>query len=283
MFTSDTLLARLKAKIKLPDGGFEDANLLYFADTALTAKLVPQLIQAREEFYVRGSTESVSQGGTLRLPSRAYGGVIREIKLIVNGKYKNLIRTAEEDWEDPVTQGEPDSFMIRGNRIVFSPTPNQAYSVFLTYWLQPPRLVTLAECAQITAVNGATITCTPPSSWTAASRYDIVKGTSDYEPVVIDQTVSAVGGSSITFNSAPSDAEVGDYVCLAGESPYAYLQSSYYPVLLQFTVSLIHEANGDLEQKAASDAEAEAMLGRLQGVYSERIQGAPKKIVSSLL
>jgi hypothetical protein len=282
MFISDTLLNKLKMRIKQPEGSFEPEDLLDFIYLALTAELVPELIKAREEFYVKNTTMTVQQGGSLRLPPRAFGGIIREIKLIKNGRYLDLIRIREEDYEDPTTTGQPNTFTVRGNRIIFSPIPDQAYDFHVTYWLAPPRIVLSTECARVTGVNGTTISCTPPSSWNSSNTFDVVKGTSDYEPVVLDATVTAVNPGSIEFSTAP-DIEVGDYICLAGESPYAYLQSAYYPVLLQYAVSLIHEANGDSEQKQLSDAKAEAMLARLQGVITERIQGSPVKITSSLV
>ena len=283
MFNATQLLTQLKKKIKLPDGSFDDQDLLDFCHLALTSELIPELIKAREAFYVTSSTLTVTAGGSVRIPSRAFGGIIREIKLTKDERNKNLLRLDEEDFSDPTTTGEPNSFCVRGNRIVLSPSPDQAYDIFLTYWLAPPRIVPVSECAIITAISTNTITCTPPSTWTTSNTFDIVKGTSDYEPCVIDATATSLNTTQIVLTNTPSDIEIGDYICLAGESPYAYLQSSYYPVLLQYAVSLIHEANGDLEQKGASDAKAEAMLGRLQGVYSDRVQGAPKKIISSLL
>lgn len=283
MFNSTQLLAQLKKKIKLPDGAFDDQDLLDFCHLALTSELLPELIKARESFYITSKTIAVAAGGTIRIPSRAFGGIIREIKLVKDERNINLLRLDEENFSDPTTTGQPNSFCVRGNRIVLSPSPDQSYDIFITYWLAPPRIVPLSECAIITAISTNTITCAPPSSWTSTNTLDIVKGTSDYEPCVIDAGVDSLNTSQIVLTATPTNIEVNDYICLAGESPYAYLQSSYYPVLLQYTVSLIHEANGDLEQKGASDAKAEAMLGRLQGVYSDRVQGSPKKITSSLL
>jgi hypothetical protein len=252
---------------------------------ALISDVVPELIKAREDFYVRSTTLTLTTSGSVRVPSRAFGGNIREIKLVdpSSGRYCDLTRIGEEDFEDPTSTGRPSGFCLRGNRIISNVLPDQTYSLFVTYWLSPPRIVVSAECARVTAVNGATISCTPVSTWTTSDTFDIVKGTSDYEPTVIDQTVSAVNGGSIVFTTAPTDIEVGDWICLAGESPYAYLQDAYYPVLLQFAVSHVHESKGDSEQKVASDNKAEAMLKRIAGVYVDRVQGAPIKITSSLL
>jgi len=286
MYISDTLLNKLKVKISLPDGTFEDdQDLLDFAHLALISDVVPELIKAREDFYVRSTTLTLTTSGSVRVPSRAFGGNIREIKLVdpSSGRYCDLTRIGEEDFEDPTSTGRPSGFCLRGNRIISNVLPDQTYSLFVTYWLSPPRIVVSAECARVTAVNGATISCTPVSTWTTSDTFDIVKGTSDYEPTVIDQTVSAVNGGSIVFTTAPTDIEVGDWICLAGESPYAYLQDAYYPVLLQFAVSHVHESKGDSEQKVASDNKAEAMLKRIAGVYVDRVQGAPIKITSSLL
>jgi hypothetical protein len=286
VYISDTLLSKLKVKISLPDGSFEDdQDLLDFAHLALLSDIVPELIKSREDYYVKSTTLTLTSSGTVRIPSRAFGGNVREIKLIdpATGKYSDLDRINEEEFDDPTSTGRPSAFCVRGNRLVFNVLPDQTYSLFVTYWLNPPRIVASAECARVTAVNGDTISCTPVSSWTSSNRFDIVKGTSDYEPVMIDQTASSVNADSIVFATAPSDIEVGDWICLAGESPYAYLQDSYYPVLLQFAVSQIHESKGDDAQKTASDKKAEAMLKRIAGVYVDRVQGAPIKIKSSLL
>jgi hypothetical protein len=108
MYISDTLITKLKNKIKQPDGSFEDSDLLDFIYLALTSDVVPELIKAREEFYIKSKTMTVTAGSSLRLPPRAFGGIIREIKLIKNGRYIDLIRVREEDYEDPTTTGLPD-------------------------------------------------------------------------------------------------------------------------------------------------------------------------------
>lgn len=281
MFTSDQFVSHLKKRIRLPDNTFEDdQDLLDFATIALTQDLLPELITMREEFYVKAEIFTVPAGSSFRIPSRAYSGDLREIKLInSDDSYTDLLRTYEEDLINTTTIGTPNVFLIRGNRIHLFPISSQPVDLFVTYWLAPPSIVPVAECAIITAINGNIVTCVPPTDWTTSNIFDLVKGTSDYEPVLLNQTVSAIAADQITFTNAP-DIEVGDYVCLANQSPYAYLQSAYYPVLIQLTISLIHEALGDLEQKGASDIKAEALLKRIGGVSQTRIQGSPTKIVS---
>lgn len=287
MYNSDALVEKLVVKISQPDGRFSSQEILDFVHFALVTDLFPPLIKSREEFFVVSEDVSVVSGTDVyQIPKRAYGGILRQVSLVdSNGNIRDLNRVDEGSIERDAV-GIPDRFYLRGNDIILHPEPNlSGYSLRVSYWLFPSKIVPLSECARINNINGAVLTLdSVPSSWTTSNSFDIVKSSADFFPVSRDLTASNVSSPTITLSGTVSSrVAVGDYLCLAEESPYAYLQRAYYPALMQFSVGYMHESLGNLELKADSINAGREMLAMLTGVFAERTQGNPTVIESPLL
>lgn len=72
-----------------------------------------------------------------------------------------------------------------------------------------------------------------PSSITTSTLVDFVQTEGPNDILALDQTITSIAGTSLTFSSLPDDLAVGDYICLAGESPVTLIPNDLNPVLVQ--------------------------------------------------
>lgn len=288
MTTFDTtqLRAMMILKGALPDGRFEDSDLLALAYDTLLSDFVPAVLACREDYYVYSVDTAVTANqAAYPLSPRGIGADLREVKLVrADGVVLNLPRIELEDVATTVV-GEPEAFYIQNESLILYPTP-QATRDTLRMWffLRPSRLVTAAECAQITAIAGNVLTVTTPTGWTTANTFDLVKGRGRFEPLAIDQAASSVTSSAITLSgTAPSTLVVGDWVTLAEETCFPFLPPELHPALAQLAAAQALMALGDMQNGSAMEQKGQQMLLSAQSLIKTRVQGEPKALSRRIL
>jgi hypothetical protein len=283
-FNTTRLVNMVKLKGDLPDGRYEDSEILDLATDALVSEIAPLMVAAREEYYVRSKdfTVTAAQSDYL-IPSRAVGGTLREVKLISGTQIKDLDRMDPEDIQTTAS-GTPNAFYIQGDNIVLYPTPSASGDTLrLTYFVRPSALVETTACAQITAINGTTVTVAVPAGWTTANTFDIVRGESGFSLKGMDLAASAVNVSDMVLASVPTDVVVGDWVCLSGESCFPWIPADAHQLLVHLTVVACLEALGDQTNLQIAAARAEALKEALKAVLTTRVQGAPRRFGTTLI
>lgn len=286
-FDTTRLVAQMTLKGALPDGRFEDQDLLDLAYDCLLSELVPAVLSAREEYYVTFQDVAVTANvARIPVPARAMNGVLREVKLVkLSGQVVDLDRIDLED-VGSTTPGTPQAFYLEGNSIVLHPTPDATSGdvVRLYFFLRPSKLVTVAECAIITAINGNVLSVTPPTGWSTGNTFDLVRGRAHFDVLGMDLAADTVDGSSITFTEdVPTTLQVGDYVALAEETCFPFLPPEGHVALVQAGVTSALESMGDAQSAATSAAKTASLIQSFKSVLSVRIQGAPKQLGTSLL
>lgn len=270
------------------DEALDDEDFLAFADEELQTTIVQLLLSVREEFLVAKEPHDVSitaSTSDYALPTRAIGGKLRQVLISTNGDdFAPLGRVdPENDWT--VGSGtHAVGYRFNGNYVTLVPTPaSTSGTLRLSYFMRPSRLVGTSAVGLISAINTSTgvVTCNIPSTFTTSERFDLVKGKSGFECLAIDLTASAVGGASITFSAAdlPSGLAVGDYVCLAGESPIPQVPVELHPLLSQRVVCRVLEALGD-PKLAVAEATSARLMNTARSLLSPRDQGARRVIVN---
>jgi hypothetical protein len=278
------IVAQMNLKGSLPAGRFADSELLSFASDALLSDLVPAILDAREDFYVRTLDYVITAGqAAYDVPSRALYGNLREVKVIRGTQLVDLTRMDLEQARDS-TSGVPRAFYMSGNQVVLYPTPaTTADTLRLSYCIRPSRIVTNAECAVITAIVGSTLTVTIPTGWTTTNTFDLVRGRPGFDIISFDLTASAVGSGMVTLNAAPpSTLVVGDYICLAEQSCFPFLMPEAQIALVQYAIATALESLGDASAQTMA-GKAEALKTKFQNEIKTRVQGAPKALGSRLL
>jgi len=285
-FDTTRLVEQIKIKGSLPEGRFEDQELLDLAYDAMLSDMVPLILSTREEFYVRRYDFTIVSGvDDVPIPSRSIGGTLREVKYVLNSRIYNIGRIDLEDLEE-VQSGQPKNFYLKGNDLILYPSPSASEGeIWLYYYLRPSRFVSVAECGRITAINSGTntVSLTIPSSWTTSNTFDLVKGTAHFDILSLDLSASSVGSGSITFTSSlASRLAVGDYVCLAEETCFPFIPPEAHTMLVQAAVATALESIGH-PSAATMASKAEALKVSYRSLIGTRIQGAPKALQTPLM
>lgn len=262
------------------DEALATADFLAFADEELQTEVVQVLLAAREEYLVsKIPFDQTIVSGTTRyaMPPRAIGGRLRQVLISgTDGAYVPLPRVEPENSTDDV------GYVFDGNSLVLTDSTLTG-TLRQTYFMRPNRLVATSAVGLITAINTGTgvVTCNIPATFTTSERYDFVKGTPGFECSAIDLTASAVGGSTITFTAGdlPSSLAVGDYVCLAGESPIPQIPVELHPFLSQRVVVRALSAIGDAKREFAQQ-DADRLRARAVSLISPRDQGGKRPIIN---
>jgi hypothetical protein len=120
----------------------------------------------------------------------------------------------------------------------------------------PSELVAVAQCAPITSIaslSSKILTATAVSGWaTAATNYDVVKAKPGFDTYELENSATRTS-NTFTFSSGLDTAiVVGDYICLAGESPIPQIPVALHPLLAHRVVLRALEALGDPKAQVAA-------------------------------
>ncbi len=285
-FTTARLLDQVGKKASLPTGRYENSEILDTAYDILLSEITPMMVSYREEYYIKVKEYSIAASQQkYRFPSRALGQTLREVKLIKGSQVINLERIQIEDITSEQT-GTPDRFFVQSNDICLYPTPNSSEGTLrLYYHIRPSKLVETTEAAQITAIDTGTNTLSfssVPTSWTTSDTFDLIEGRGGYEMLSIDLQASSVTSTEVALSSLPSELQAGDWVALAGESPFPYLPAEAHNLLVHLTAASLLEDMGDQQGLQSVMSRAGAIRASLEGIFSLRIEGAPKALTTPL-
>lgn len=284
-FNTTRLVSQVTLKGALPDGRFTDQEILDLASDCLISEIAPILVASREEYYVQNKdlTVTASQANYL-IPYRAMGATLREVKILRNTCWVDLIRIDPEEIASTNT-GNPEHFYLEGNNVVLYPTPDTTGDTLrLSYFVRPSSLVPTSECARITAIASNTLTLTTPTGWDTSDTFDLVQGISGFQLKGIDFSASQVNSGDIVLSGTiPTDLVVGDYVCLSGESCFPHIPADAHQLLVQLTVVSCLESIGDQTNLPIAVQRAQSLKQAFGMLLSNRIQGAPRKFTSALL
>lgn len=288
-FTSDDLVASIKLRGRLPTSQttFTAARLLKLCDEEIALGLVPQLLAARENYFLYPYTQAIVSGtATYRVPNRAIGVKLKAVQLVDNSG--NIANIPEISYEDRGNYTNSSSntpvFYFQGNSVVLVPTPATTgqYTLSTPFFIRPNSLVPVASCAKITVIAGSTITvASTPSTFVSGISVDFIKADGGFECAAIDRAVTTVAGTTFTMTVAPpSTLAVGDYIALAGESPIPQLPAELHPLLSLRVTAIALEALGFVNEMAAVQKKLEAAQKAVESLLTPRSDGSAKKVVS---
>ena len=274
-----------------PVDGTEDADLLQHLNQAMMTELVPELMKRHEEYFVVSRRYEVTTG-RIRIPTRAVGNKMRDIRWL-NGTDRNKLRQLNrEDLWLQTTSGAsiPWAFYLEGNHIVFVPELASG-TTEISFCFRPGQLVLSTETRRITAVDitlgTLTLASEPPIAWDASLSYDIHGGTSGAEIKQFDLIPTDITSAVMTFDVDDLDGtlfgsyvpEVGDYICLAGEAALPALPIELHPTLAQAALVRTMEASGDAEQVQMHAAQLNRSLEKSVTLTETRVDSQPKRII----
>ena len=140
----------------------------------------------------------------------------------------------------------------------------------------PNTLVLSTACGQITAIVGNVVTvANVPVTFTTSVTYDIISNSPQmFISQGDDLTVTLVAGANITFTALPSTVQVGDWVCLAMQSPIPQIPfKPGFQLLLQLSAAKCLEIHGDTQGFNIAMSQAADMKTYFISVITPRTDG----------
>ncbi len=301
-YITDTLIPTLRLLPLMPSvqNLFTDANLLTIMTFEMTSKIIPIMDNQAEEYgiYVDNIPYSTSQT-VYTIPSRALGGKLRSVSFV--DPNDNEIRVPRLRLEDIMSNVNATGlainpalwgFYLRNNKVVLylgSTTGSDSSFQYLRlrYVRQPNQLVLSTACGEVTAVSGNIVTVdSVPSAFTISSTYDLISNAPQmFDSLLDNATVTAIDTmtNEVTFTSGtvPSDLAVGDWVCLAGQSPIP--QIPYTPgfdLLLQLSAAKCLEIHGDTQGFNVAMSQAADMKNYFISVITPRVDANVIRLTS---
>lgn len=286
-YTHVALIASVRRLAALPTAtstGSADSDILVHANEVLQSEVVPFIMDLREDYFLQVKTQDVTAGrSAYRLPVRAVGGKLREAAMVESGgNVRNLVRLSLDDLEDwPAESGVPRGFYFRGNSIVLVPAPaGTGEQLQLTYYIRPSQVVSTGY-GTVTIVNTGTgvVTWSATGTFTPTSNSQLVDHlakSSVFECYDIDKTPTS--NTTSTFTTLPVDLAVGDFVCVAEQSPVPQIPAEFHPLLYVKTALRFAESLGNQGRIAYLAPKSGAMEEKLTSAFAPRIDGEPKII-----
>lgn len=274
---SDHLIESVSRRARTPisQATLDTWEVLAIADEQVRGYVVPLMLQSGED-YLTIRNEVVIDGAisTYRPLSRALK--LREIQFLdASGNEIDIPRVAIEELEHAA-----DGFYFIGNSIVLvNPSKWAGYTMQITSYLRPSRLVMGTEAGIVSSVNRGTGVVTLHAASTAltgATTCDLIAGTPPFEVVALDVPCSVLGTAvtiTLPSNIPTTWGASGDIVCLPQQSPAPQIHPDLFPLLAQAVTVQILDGNGDGE----AFTRATAILGKLQKdatlLLTHRVEG----------
>jgi len=305
--TTNALLKSIKRRAMVPDNQntFSDQDFIDFMNEEMMIGLVPSILQMKEEYFIfKQVIPFAADKSNYPVPERALANKIREICYKDNtdkysGNEYEMTQIAIDDRYNGSSNGTGSNdlsgfrrFYMMGSDIVIHPgvgsSPYGALSVY--YYLRPNTIVKESLVASVVDVNRVNNTVTLsalPLGYNAAAKYDFIKAKSPHNILDIDVSPTAlnIGSKVASFASAdiPRDLEVGDYVALAGQTCIPNVPTELHMVLAQRVAQRVLEALGDTEGLNNATNKIAEMESKLTSMMSNRVEGAPRKVVNRAL
>ena len=285
-YTTADLLADIKQEGMIPtsQSTYENSSILNLATRQLRSKVVPYLSAVREGYMIWPGTIDLTSGTTkYNIPSRSVVMSLDDVLVLDTSGDERSIPYIDPSSRDKYNSRNTGAFRsnlafyLEWNKIVLTQDPGSQYTSLSTpYMIRPGKLVETTDAGKITSFDSGTGVVTldnVPSDFTTSLSYDIVGGSGGFEYVALDLAASAVDTSTITLASIPTDLEVGDWVCVAGETAVPQIPEDLAPILVYETLVKILKSLGDWDGARAAMEELKELKESLLKVLEPRIKG----------
>lgn len=284
---SSVLIEKVRRGMSLPnvENRFSDAALLDLANDELQATILPWLFSLREDYLITSQdyTLSTLPTGSLRFPTYASGRTLKDVWVSKDGSaWKPLQRIGlDEAWRyDESESDSPQSFVMRGDEILLRPKPSSSTVGFLRvyYHILPNKLVSDARSVRITGLSDDTLTvASVPSFFSPNAFLDVISQKPDYQVVLRDQEISSATTTTVTLvGYGPTNTlgdngfEIGQAVCLAGETADTPLPTEVNQLLAQATIVRVLESMNAPQQLSLALNRFDRLKTQLRDILTPR-------------
>ena len=284
-YTAAGLLAEIRRRGRVPadDPDYTDANLLLEADAQLNEVFVPLILRTRADYYMRYEDQTlVANQQAYSIPYRSSASLIRQVIWIDSASCESELQpvppTDAAQWA--TTTGTPVYYAIRDDQIIVMPAPNAAVGTLRVWYEYRPAKIVSSGYFTVQSVSSTDVVLTASVTWTAASRYDFIKGKPPFALLSVDADPTGTGTSAtVPFASIASRIEAGDYMCLPGESPVPQLPAELQSALaLAVVAEVLLQYSPD--ESVIRISQLEKVLSEWGSVLAPRQRGRSIKVVN---
>jgi hypothetical protein len=290
-YTTDSLIPTLRLLPLMPSvqALFSNNDLVTILDFEMSSKIIPLIDNQAEEYFITLDDIPYNQGVTIYpLPIRATADKLRSVSFVDSNN--NEIRIPRLRPEDIMSNVNSTGlainpalwgFYLQNDKCVlylgsFTGT-SQAYKFLrLRFVRMPNTLVLEAACGQITAIVGNVVTVSNlPTTFVTTVTYDIISNSPQmFVSQGDDLTISTIVGNNITFTALPPTVQIGDWVCLAMQSPIPQIPfKPGFQFLLQLSAAKCLEIHGDTQGFNVAMSQAADMKEFFISVITPRVDG----------
>ncbi len=289
-YTATGLIADIRRRASIPttpSPGNRDSDLLAHANDLLRLELLAEIIPLQEGYFLR-NTDTQLPVTALRVPPRAVAGRLRALQLL-DASGRELGDPLAEISVERSGLFAADSglfgYRFEGSNIVLVGSSSTSAAQIRMKWYQRPNELVTSGYTTITDIDAGNnrVEVASTSGFTTSTLIDLVAATPGFESHAIDLLPSNVGtpANTITFSEElPDNLAVGDYVCLAEESPVPQLPETYWSILSQAAACEYLAAKGLDSLLKTAVARLESMKKGAGMLSSPRNDSAGGKIVN---
>jgi len=284
-YDTDYLIAQVKRRGSLPTSQnlFTDAKLILMLDDELKTRLVPFLMSFQDNWFAAHYTYTGDgTTTTFAIPNDAVGQKLKDVSVWSNSqpKYSNIPRVEYENLQF-VNYG----YYLEGTNIKFYPAskaPLSTDTVDLTYYKRVSNIVATSEARAISAIATVNVdsATTLPATFITGAEVQIVSKNSPFN-ILWTGEISSVAGNTVTLDSAPTTASVGDWLCLLGETVFAQIPIECIPMLCQAVVIRCMEAMNDAEGMKNAIGNYQQIEFSTKDTLSPRVDSSPSKVFTA--
>lgn len=263
-------------------------DFLFLLDEGLRDYVVPILRESNREDYLTQHEDITLVSGTSRypIPARAASEQLVLLQLADgNGGYIAL-PSIDRARAGAITSDCGYAWQTDDDAIILAPTPAATGTLRVHYVARPGRLVDESACGRVTALDATlktvTISATPTTvtgsgttpttvAFATSQLFDFVHGFPGFRGLGVDRVCTNIASSVMTFTATlPTGLAVGDYVCIAGESPIAQVPEGVHPLLSKWAIYTLEMGVGKADRVDRARAEMERTEKMVRSLLSQQ-------------
>jgi len=288
---SDELITRIQLAGALPtdDPMFQSAGLLSIMNDLLQDVLAPEL-GIMDQNHLTYAIDFPGGSSELVLPSRSVAGSIRKVVMTNNAGdpyilFQETLTNLDTWWGNASTATVPAAYLLRLHKLIFLPMGATSPGVVTIYFDRRPNDLVLTEEAGVVEsfdldTGEVTLTSASPTFTVAQGPFDFIGARDPYISRLDDAVMTdATGAPTYVFDELPTDMAVGDYVCLARQSPVPQVPDELHSWLMHAAIAECMATAGDTVRHDSFAARATAKLERFRFRVSPRSGDRPVKLV----
>ena len=265
--------------IPLSNSTFTSPEIINLANRELQTALISQICSIREGYYLTYHDFVLNSTGRYTIPSQAIGAALDAVQIVIEPSILNVNRLEHAEQFSTIAPATTTyGYFISGNTVNIMPNPTFGV-VRLWFNRRPNALTAVSAASLITAIAGNVLTVSSlPSTFLVGSNINLCQDQPNFD-VLTETTISAIAGTSVTLTDISTDLAVGDWLCLADQTPVPQIPVEFRPLLEQRVVVKIYELQGYLDKMKAAGSMLERMEKDTFKLISPRV-GTQTKIIN---